>query len=247
MLLIKFATRGRFAWFKRTFDNIFNTIEGTDFLLAITADEDDDQMNNDVVKSIVARHKKNAIITYGKSESKIHAINRDMEQFKNWDWLVNMSDDMLFVKKGWNRIIEKKVKQVWGESNDWFAHFSDGYVNESLPTMSIMSKGYYDRDGYIYYGMPNHPDGYKSFSCDAEEMYKAMMRGRHHYFPDVLFKHCFHPANESEFKNDETYEVNSLATDHDTKTYWRRLNNYFDVKPADRITIPFAQFIGKNA
>lgn len=245
MLLIKFATRGRFSWFKRTFDNIFDTIEGTDFLLAITADEDDAQMNNDVVKSIVDKQP-NAVITYGKSESKIHAINRDMELFQNWTWLVNMSDDMFFIKKGWNKIIEKRVKEHWGGKLDWFAHFSDGYVHDSLPTMSIMDRAYYERDEYIYYGLPKFPQGYKSFSCDAEAMYVAMMRQRYHYFPnDFLFKHLH--ASHLEIPNDKTYDVNSKATDHDTKLYWRRLNNYFDVKPADRKVVPFAQYIGRHA
>lgn len=220
-LLIKYATRGRAEWFKRAVINIINTIGTNDFKIIVSADEDDVTMNNPNIHQFVWDNRECMVgIFYGPHVSKIHAINRDMEQADDdWTWLINMSDDMTFTKYMWDVTMQQRIKSVWGDSTDYFAHFSDGYVHDKLPTMSIMGREYYERDNYIY-----HPD-YKSFSCDAEAMFVAMKRGRHHYFPDVLFLHQ-HPTQTPK-PQDETYRVNSLATPHDLKVYWGRLNSNF--------------------
>jgi hypothetical protein len=225
---------GRPELFKKALQNIYSTISTNNFLILVSADTNDLSMNNDgMIEYLKSCH--NLQYHFGDSESKIHAINRDMDKSGEWDILVNMSDDMHFVKEGWDLNIERDTKAVWGDSLDWFAHYNDGYVMDALPTLSIMGRKYYERDNYIY-----HPS-YKSFSSDAEAMYVAMMREKHHYFSDVLFKHQ-HPAWIG-IPNDETYRKNSLATDHDTAVYWHRLRNYF-FEPFDETTpIPYNQFI----
>ena len=115
--------------------------------------------------------------------------------------------------------------------------YNDGFVGDKLSTLSIMGRDYFNRDGYIY-----HPD-YKSFSCDAEAFYVAQMRGKHHYFDKIIFKHQ-HPAWIG-IGNDETYSKNSLATDHDLKVYWHRLNNYFFEPHDENTPIPYKQFMTK--
>jgi len=218
-LLIKYATRGRPIWFKKVIENIISTISTTDFKILVSADSDDASMNNHDIKNFVSTFV-NIQIFYGDSKSKIEAINKDMEYSGEWDLLINMSDDMHFVVKGWDIKMVDCITKVWGYSLDFFAHFNDGYVGEALPTMSIMGRTYYERDGYIY-----HPS-YKSFSSDAEAMYVAMMRGRHHYFKDVLFLHQNHKNRPA--RNDKTYTINSKHTAHDTKNYFQRLTRYFD-------------------
>lgn len=218
-ILIKYATRGRPEWFKRTISNIMSTISTHDYHILVTADLDDPKMNTESIIDFCSQHIMITLI-HGVSANKIDAINRDMEFVTEWDMLVNMSDDMFFTVRGWDNVIKQRVKEVWGDSLDWFAHFNDGYAKDALPTMSIMGSKYYERDGYIY-----HPS-YRSFSCDAEAMYAAMMRGRHHYFEDAIFLHQ-HPSN-TPIKNDETYRINSLHTPHDTKVYFERLRRYFD-------------------
>jgi len=234
--LIKFASRGRPLWFKKAVENILVTIKTQNFEILVTADLDDHSMNNPEIKAFVDCSR-NTFIVYGHSESKIDAINRDMDQAGEWDILVNMSDDMLFVLEGWDRMMERRIRDIWGYSFDFFAHFNDGYAKDALATMSIMGRDYYKRDGYIY-----HPS-YKSFSCDAEAYYVAIMRGRHHYFDDELFVHQ-HPANRP-VPNDDTYRRNALATEADTKNYWERLNRYFDESHGPDTPIPFAQHLGK--
>lgn len=219
-ILIKYATRSRPNMFARAIQNIRNTMLTKDYQILISADEDDRTMNNPQVRKYVSQTPR-LKICYGISSSKVCAINRDMEHAGPWDILVNMSDDMVFKVRGWDKKIIAHSQSVWGDSLDWFGHWSDGYVFAALPTMSIMGRTYFERDNHIY-----HPS-YKSFSCDAEQMYLAMARGCYHYFPEVLFHHQ-HPGNSKRFRNDQLYRMNSRHSDHDIKNYFERLNNDFE-------------------
>lgn len=241
-ILIKYASKGRPELFKETIKNIYDTISvDSNFRIVVTADKSDKTMFHIDIDSFCFASKKLEIM-YGISRSKIHAINRDMNNRikPDWDILINMSDDMKFVVQDWDREIRNDM-ELWFPLGDGFLHYSDGFVGEKLPTMSIMDKKYYDRTNYIYY------PGYQSFSCDAEAMYVAMMLGRHKYIGDnkVLFKHR-HPANDKNIPNDETYRLSSLATKADEKLYWKRLNNYFDIPENERQCVPFQEFIGMN-
>ena len=163
---------------------------------------------------------RNVVVQGGTSESKIHAINRGLEIVGDaFDILLCMSDDMRPVHHGWDQVIAQRASQTWPGSRDWFAHFSDGAVGAALPTMSIMGRDYFLRDGYIY-----HP-AYKSFSCDAEAMFVAMMRGRHADFPEVLFRHE-HPAFAAA-PDDATYQRNYGHLHTDAEIYFERRRHLF--------------------
>lgn len=216
-ILIKYATRGRSKWFQKAINNIVETIGDVDYKILVSADLDDVEMNNEWIQEFCKNKK--AILNYGHSDSKIHAINRDMEHAGEWDILVNMSDDMHFVTPRWGQYLIQCIQNRWGNSLDFFAHFNDGNAGEALATMSIIGRTYYERDGYIYY------PGYKSFSCDAEAYYVAILRGCHHYFPNIFFLH--QDSRNSPPPSDKVYQKNSLATHHDTKLYFERLNNNF--------------------
>lgn len=221
-ILIKYATRQRPEWFKRAIANIHNTIsDHENFFILVSIDEDDATMMNPEMIRFMDQHEKLNWMA-GKSESKVHAINRDMQMVDDieWDVLVVMSDDMHFTEFGWDNKIRQRMKDNFSEG-DCFLHFDDGYVKDALATMAIMDRKYYERDGYIY-----HP-AYKSFSCDAEQHFVAVARGRHKYFPEIIARHQ-HPAN-TPMTNDALYSANSLHTPHDTKTYWDRLHNNFDL------------------
>ena len=127
-ILIKYATRGRANMFAKAIQNIRNTMLTKDYEVLITADEDDRTMNNPQVRTYVQRTPRLKIV-YGRSESKVHAINRDMEHASPWDILVNMSDDMVFKVRGWDRKVIANSKDIWGDSLDWFGHWSDGYTH----------------------------------------------------------------------------------------------------------------------
>lgn len=219
-LLIKYATRGRWRMFFEAIENIYATISTDNFKIIVSADLDDVEMNCPETREMIRRYQ-NVELHYGPAVSKIHAINRDMGT-QAWDWCVVMSDDMKFITPGWDKKMLESVKKIWPDTWDWFAHFSDGYVKEKLPTLNICGREWYDRFGYIY-----HPE-YKSVSCDAENMYVAMMEGRYHYFPEVYFHHL-HPANLKQ-PSDQLLRRNHAFGDMDTDVYFKRLKRYFDVK-----------------
>lgn len=234
--ILKFASRNRPGFFMQGIKNLNHSFKGNDYVILATLDVDDPTMNNKEI-DIFCESAKNVKILWGRSESKIHAINRGIYPPYNWDILMNFSDDMLMTVEGWNEIMERQIKEVWGDSLDFFAHYNDGYAGDALATMSIMGRTYYERTQYIY-----HP-GYKSFSSDAEAYYVARALGRHHYFSDVLFLHQ-HPTNSPNPK-DALYQKNSLATPHDTKFYWERLNNDFGLTNLKHPT-PWEAYYGKQ-
>lgn len=225
-ILIKYATRHRPQYFLKAITNIMSTIHDHNYKILVSIDHDDFTMHNQKMNEFFASNPKIRCYS-GPHESKIAAINRDMDKAGDWDILVNMSDDFFFVQPGWDNTIRQRAKDNWPNSLDWVIHFNDGVCGDALPTMSIMGREYYERDQYIY-----HPS-YKSFSCDAEFMYVAMMRGKYKYFPEIIARHQ-HPSS-SPMPNDEVYRINSTYTDEDTKTYFNRLRNYFDEKEGHEI------------
>lgn len=216
-LLIKYASRNRPDKFLAAMRNIESTIKGTDYRIIVSIDSDDEAMIRITEKYDWNRTE----FWINAPAGKIGAINANIP-LTGWDWLVNMSDDMVFMVKDWNEIMEQRIKSVWGDSLDFFANFNDGYQGEKLPTMSILGREYYERFFYIY------APCYKSLSCDAEAMYVAQTLGRYHYFPEVLFKHQ-HPANVKGGKSDKLYAQNEVFQPQDTQTYFKRLLKDFYV------------------
>lgn len=228
-LLIKYATRGRKKLFYRAIENIYETIGTKYFKVIVSADENDPVMNSDDVRQYLFGLN-NVRIYYGPHVSKVHAINRDMQWDKEWSWLVNMSDDMEFVQYDWDWKMYGEIINHFGRGNlDWFAHFNDGYVAEKLPTMAVMGYEYWERFGYIY-----HPS-YNSVSCDAEQMFVAMMLGKHKYFPEIYFTHE-HPANTAKV-SDEIIRMNDKFGPGDTENYFVRRERLFDVE--NPVMIPY--------
>lgn len=232
--LIKLATRGRPELFYRTIFNVRKTIgDGVDYEIIISCDLNDPSMfNQDIIDFVDGDP--HLQIFYAYQTSKIGAINRDIKEAKmDWDVLINLSDDMLWVKEGWGKIIASYVANEFNESLDCFLHLNDNHVGERLPTLSIMGREYFNRDGYIY-----HPSFF-SVSADAEAYYVALMRGKHKYFPDVLFDHV-HPANVG-FHTDATYQGNSKYDVADTENYFVRRARLFDIE--NPVCIPYNPLI----
>lgn len=136
-----------------------------DYFVVFKGDEDDTEMWQQRGRLI---NYPEVIKMWGYSKSKIHAINRNLDKLPEWHILVNVSDDQLFIQKGFDRIIKSKFTEP-----DLFLHFPDSFAGSRVATMSIIDKAYYQRDNYIYF------PGYYSMFCDEEETEKAKMRGRY--------------------------------------------------------------------
>lgn len=229
-------------------DNIYATIKTQDFLIVCSFDESDTVMNTPEVRRTLNQYK-NLKYFYGPDENKVGAINRDINNLtESWDILINFSDDMRFTGFGWDTTIEKIKEKYWPNTTDYFMHLWDGRIpiETPLPTMSIMGYDYYQRDRYIY-----NPE-YTAFSCDAEAMYVALMRGCLKYIvlqrrnakinrkweQFSLFNHN-HPAYGRGFTNDKTYQKYISLGDKDVKVYFNRMDNNFDIADAKPENIYF--------
>lgn len=177
-ILYNFATRSRPAKAIACLDNITSMARHSDYEIIVTADFDDPSMFNDDIKDKVQSFP-NTKILYGISTGKVNAINKNVglaEQ--DWTILCNHSDDMHFIKEGFDLDIIEGFKGFNG-----LLHFSDGFVNERLCTYAIMSRDYYDSFGYIYFG------GYMSVFCDNEQHEVAKILNAYKYADKRILEH----------------------------------------------------------
>jgi hypothetical protein len=181
-LLIKFPTRNRknkFFKVLRQYQNLCEDLDNTYFL--ITLDNDDESMNPSDVEDIFNTFK-NVKVIYGTSNSKIHAVNRDIELVNDWDIVLLASDDMTPKVKGYDNIIRNKMKEFYSDT-DGILWFNDGFQGEKLNTLCVLGKKYYERFNYIY-----HPD-YKSCWSDNEFMEVGKILKKQTYIDSVIIKH----------------------------------------------------------
>jgi hypothetical protein len=151
-----------------------------DYHVLISVDKDDQSMYPLPVLD------GNYTFVVGNSKNKIDAINRDLNEFDyDWDILINMSDDMIFTKKGFDDVIRAEFYNDFNQ----YLHFNDGNQKSNVCTMHIVGRDYYNRFNYIY-----HPD-YISLWSDVENDIVAKQLGCYKYMGDnvQLFRHL-HPA-----------------------------------------------------
>jgi len=180
-ILFKYTTRSRRSNFLRGYDSILNKIANKeDYHILISVDRDDQSMYPLPVLD------GNHTFVVGNSKNKIDAINRDLNEFNyDFDILINMSDDMIFTKKGFDDIIRAEFYKDFNQ----YIHYNDGNQKDNVCTMHIVGRDYYNKFKYIY-----HPD-YISLWCDVENDIVAKQLGCYKYMGDdiKLFRHL-HPA-----------------------------------------------------
>lgn len=208
LIYYNFATRNRPQKMADAINTIINLSTCKNFIIGLTIDDDDSITLNScqlaaVLQSVQIK------VNPGRSSCKVHAINRGMAGWRG-DIVVNMSDDMRFIKQGF----DVDIINAFQGDGDQFIHFPDGYVNKLLPTMSIMGRSYCERFNYIY-----HPD-YQSLWCDNEAMEVARQLGCYKYINLQIFSHE-HPTWTGEpFDNLLMHSESFFETDQET--YKRR-------------------------
>ena len=211
---------------KRVFEVLDETLknlsdkENYEFLL--TLDGDDQSMNNyNVIEKLNSY--KNMNYVFGSSNSKIEAVNRDMDTFnKDWDILVLLSDDMIPVKEGFDNIIREKYDEFFPDL-DGVTWFSDGFQKNRINTLCILGKKYYERFNYIY-----HPS-YKSLYCDNEFTIVANKLGKQKYFDMVIIEHRHFSIGNNRERYDALYRRNDSLMSTDHINYNKREKNNFDL------------------
>lgn len=209
-ILFKYATRSRPALFKRGVESILNNVTNDNYHILVSVDVDD-YSAIEAVREYYTHP--NITVVFGVSKNKVDAINRDLDLIKEWDILVNMSDDMVFVQHGFDYIIRQQF-----ESLDLCLHFPDGNRND-LITMSIIGREYYNRFGYIY------NNEYKSLYCDNEQTDVSKLLGKYKFVNENIFVHL-HPAyNKAVF--DKQYQYTESFNLVDSQTFLRRKENNY--------------------
>lgn len=207
-----FPSRSRPDKFFAALNNIRKLSASTDYEIIAKLDEDDPMMHNVEVMTMVKDYPE-VKVKWGMSESKVHAINRDLEDITG-EILCAHSDDMVFIQQGFDNIIRENIE-------NGLLHLPDGFTNERLCTYPIMHVDYYKQFGYIY-----HPD-YKSLWCDNEQTEVAKKSYRYKYVSEQIFEHR-HPSNGNA-KKDEQYKITEKFNSVDKATYQRRKKVNFDL------------------
>lgn len=217
-ILIKFPTRGRKSKFFNTLMKYYkmcDNLENIQFLISL--DEDDEQMNNSDTFEILNTFK-NLKYVVGTSESKIHAVNRDVNILNDWDIILLASDDMIPVVNGYDKIIINKMKEFYPDT-DGILFFNDGHQGSKLNTLCILGKKYYERFNYIYY-----PE-YKSTWCDNEFMTVGNILNKQTYFDEIIVKHEHPDCGYG--GRDEIHMKNVINWEYDKNTYMVRKSQNF--------------------
>jgi hypothetical protein len=216
IILFNFASRSRPERLVKAIRNIENLADDQRFSFIIKLDKDDKSLQDILMPNPAERYRFMGYpAAYGLSTSKIHAINRDIPT-TGWDILVNMSDDIVWTKQGFDDIIRTHC------GPDDFVLFPEPYAdsqvvkgkNERISVVSIMGRKYYERDGYVY-----HPS-YKRTHCDNEATEVARIRGRLKEVEIPIFYHE-HPSAGYPVK-DEQYMLERQTWAEDSLNYKTR-------------------------
>ena len=207
-ILIKFPTRSRPEKFKAVLRKYIDYLSGKhDIRFVITMDSDDESMNTPGIREFfdeTARHV-SLVYHYGNSQTKIEAINADLEG-EVADILLLASDDMVPQVKDYDDIIATDMARYF-PNFDGALNYHDGLRKEerqNLMTLAVLGWRLYDEWGYIY-----HP-GYVSLYADAEQTDVCRQTGKLVDLPQCIIKHDWplhgeHDALMQRNENDAMY------------------------------------------
>ncbi len=114
-----------------------------------------------------------------------------------------------------------ELKKVVGKKTDYVIRTQDG-TGSWLITLPILSKAYYQREGFIY-----NPE-YKHLFCDTEYTHKAILMGRV-IETDLLFPHNHYTTKRT--KKDAVNDRANLTWEQGKRVYLDAVRNNFGLKP----------------
>lgn len=214
VILFKFATRSRPHKFISCLTNIHEKqIDKENYHILVTVDADDESMYPAIREAVKLPFADKITIVTGKSNNKIHAINRDMDLLFHWQILVNTSDDIEFIYNGFDEQIRKDMLDSFPDL-DGVLCYNDGNQADNCMTVSIMGWNYFIRDGYIY------APQFESLWSDVVAMEVAQTREKYKYMghDKMIFRHN-HPAwgradYDQQYRATEAFDVRQR--DYDT-------------------------------
>lgn len=212
VILFKYASRSRRDNFFRGLDSIVNNLSDKgSYHVQCVFDYDDLEMADPFVIDRLKTYN-NLTYYFGISRNKIHAINRNSDKYQPFHILVNMSDDQIFIKHGF----DVDIRNAFNGDFDLSVHFPDQAVKDKLITMSIMGVDFYKRFNYIY------NSEYTSVYCDNEFTEVSKILNRYKFVNENIFHHLHYRFGLAEM--DEQYKKTERPSVYvkDRETYLRR-------------------------
>lgn len=200
-----------------------NIRDRDNYHISLTIDDDDFELNNRLVLDKIS-YIPNTSVSLGKSESKIHAINRDFPKWE-FDIVVCWSNDMFATMYGFDDIMRERMDYIINLHGDKaLFHFPEPDSKEFLNVLYVATKKYYDMFGYIY-----HPS-YKSLWCDNETMEVAKMLGKYFYAPIFgLYEHRNPAYSQYNIQRDELFNYQQSLWSIDEANFNKRKKRNFDI------------------
>jgi len=215
-ILFKYPSRGRRERFFQSLDSLYNNISDPEnFRVALTLDEDDPIMNDPEVISKIQSTYPNHIFLWGKSDSKVDAINRYLPDYGQI--IVAWSDDMICTFYGFDHVI----RSCFQDGLDWHVHIPEIDEGDKLPVLYIAGRDFLNRFGWIYNPI------YKSLFCDTDLMHVAKKLGRYKFFNYAgLYIHML-PAYGRQEPDQMWLDQQEIGWSIDHETYKERETNNF--------------------
>ena len=174
-ILYNFASRERPEKFFKCLDNIQDMSESKEYFVVAKLDEDDPFAEQ--YKQRIDEYPE-LTVRWGSSLNKVHAINRGLSGLLDYDILMNHSDDMYFIKYGF----DSEVRDAF-EDWDGLVHFPDQKAGSALITYAMMHKNYYESNGYVY-----HP-AFESVYADNFQQLQAKKINKYKFVNKNILEH----------------------------------------------------------
>jgi hypothetical protein len=171
-----FASRERPDKFFACLDNITSMAAHDNYEVICTLDLDDSTMCNPDVRDRICSYP-NVKAYFGFSKNKIDAINKNLP-FATGEIICNHSDDMVFIKEGFDLDILEAFKDFKG-----LVHFPDQRVGAKLITYAMMHKEYFSIDGWIF-----NPE-FESVYADNFQQDLAKRRNKYKFVNKKILEH----------------------------------------------------------
>ena len=226
-ILVKLASRNRPYKCISTLNNILEHTQYKENLhILLSLDEDDESMKTHLItkKLNIIESKGLLTVVYRKTSSKIHAFNRDINEYLfEWDVLISSSDDIEIIKSGYDNTIRNIFKEQ-APDLDLCLHLKEEFDNDCQITMPVMGRTYYNRTNYVFSPL------YHSLFCDNDLLQTSKILGKYYlYNKEILFRHN-HPNN---FPNTVNRDFQYIHTEsfynQDEKVFKERQLRNFDI------------------
>lgn len=223
-ILFKFPCRGREKMFFESLDSLNDNIrDRNNYHIAITLDNDDEILNREEVIQRLSQYP-NKSITFGFSESKIHAINRDFPEYP-FDVIICWSNDMFATFYGFDDVMREYIYHlINNHGEELLVHFPEPDSGQALNVLYVATEPYFRKFGYIY-----HPS-YKSLWADNESYDVAKLLGKYHYVGiNGLYVHKNAAYHQYNLERDALFNEQQSYWTIDEENYKARKARNFDL------------------